>query len=204
MKWIALFLGLAMAAAWGVAISWSRASQGQNDFLAFYCGAKLAGTPELHSAEAMTRLQQEYAQIQMPGVLYIRPDYYALLLKPLSLLSYRKAHAVFQLANLLALLAFLALFRERRLVLYMAAMSVPLVTSFMNGQDVPLLLLFLGLTYVLEKRGAPFTAGLCLALCTIKPHLFLFVPIALILWRKWRVLAGASAGVAALTAAAMT
>jgi len=47
---------------------------------------------------------------------------------------------------------------------------------------------------LLSNRGRDVPAGLLLALCTAKPHLFLLLPVALVARRRWRLLASASAG----------
>ena len=48
----------------------------------------------------------------------------------------------------------------------------------------------------LDEADRPWLAGLCLALCSIKFHLFVFTPVALLLHRKWRFAAAAALGVA--------
>jgi len=44
----------------------------------------------------------------------------------------------------------------------------------------------------LDQAGRPGLAGLCLSLCTIKFHLFVFTPLALLMHRKWRFAASAT------------
>jgi hypothetical protein len=51
---------------------------------------------------------------------------------------------------------------------------------------------------LLIRRDLDFAAGLLLALCSIKFHLFLLLPVVLILHRRWRVIHGALAGGALL------
>jgi len=57
-----------------------------------------------------------------------------------------------------------------------------------------LLMGILTLTVLLVRKGADFPAGLVLALCAIKPHLFLLLPAALLFHRRWKMLQGAAAG----------
>ena len=92
--------------------------------------------------------------------------------------------------------------RERKDILMLAAVSIPVMTSFLNGQDLPLLLAALLSAVKLDRNGRGLAGGLCLALCAIKPHLFVFVPVALIAGRRSRMMLGASAGVCSLFALA--
>jgi Glycosyltransferase family 87 len=198
MKWIALLGAGAACALWMYFIPWDRVLAGQNDFLGQYCGARLVGTPQLHDPAACEIEQQRAVHLLMPAVVFIRPDYYAVLLKPLGALPYRTAYLIFTLLNLAALMLALYLVRDRKDILLLGAVSIPIITSFLNGQDLPLLLAALLCAVALDRQGRGFLAGLTLALCTIKPHLFVLAPIALIAGRRWRMLAGASAGVSAL------
>lgn len=85
----------------------------------------------------------------------------------------------------------------RKILLLAACWSVPLVASIANGQDVAFVLLFLAAFWRFHAtRPAP--AGICLALCSLKFHLFLFLPLVLIAHRKSRVFAWAAAGVLTL------
>jgi hypothetical protein len=81
----------------------------------------------------------------------------------------------------------------------LAAFSIPIYLNINGGADVPLLLPVIGGFVLLTRRGRDFASGLLLALCAIKFHLFLFVPLLLLLKKKWRILFGASVGTIALT-----
>jgi hypothetical protein len=74
--------------------------------------------------------------------------------------------------------------------------SIPVLTSFANGQDVMIVLALSAAAIYLDQAERPGLAGLCLALCTIKFHLFVFTPIALLMHRRWRFAASAALGVA--------
>jgi hypothetical protein len=197
-KWIGLFIGMVLTVAFAVQLPKSRVLNGQNDFLQFYGGATLAGTGQLHSPEAMKQVHLREAGMHLPAVQYVRPDYYAVALKPLAWLPFKTAYALFQLLNLLALAGFLWLFRDAASLKWMVAMSIPLAVSFANGQDVPLVLFLMALALQMHQRGWPVWAGVILALCTIKLHFLIFVPVVLILWKQWRVIAGGAAAMVAL------
>lgn len=196
---LARLLCVSLVVLWSCFLPWGRALKGQNDFLGLYSGAKLAGTAELFSDEAYHKLQTATANIWLPSVLYSRPPFYALLLKPLAALPYRAAYSVFEGLNLAALAIFLLRFARRDLALWaVGGASVPVITAFVNGQDVLLVVLAAAASLAAARRGRPFLAGLLLALCSVKFHMFVFVPVVLVLQKRWRMLAGGAAGVAVL------
>jgi hypothetical protein len=151
-KKIAWVLGLILLALFLANLPGERIRRGQNNFLAFYAGASLVGTGDLYSASAMKTLQLREAAIHLPSVLYIRPDFYAALLKPLALLSFQNAYLLFQSLNLAALLFFLYRFRSRSRILWLAPISIPIWLCFANGQDVLLFLFLLSLAWLALGR----------------------------------------------------
>lgn len=177
-----------------------RALRGQNDFAQLYAGAALVGTPDLYSRSANLTVVQKNLGFTMESVVYTRPPFYAALLKPLALLSYRTAYAVFSFASLACVLWFVVRFsKECSALPFFAAMSVPILTAICGGQDTPFLLAVLGGSMLLTRAKRDVWAGLLLSLVAIKFHLFLFVPLLLLLKRRWLILRGAITGVAALT-----
>jgi len=82
--------------------------------------------------------------------------------------------------------------------------SLPALFSVMNGQDTPLLLLWMTLASVLSGRGRFFAAGLALAMCQTKFHLFLPLWLILLSGRRWRWLGGMAAGNVLLVAVSCT
>ncbi len=197
MKKFAWVLGLLLLALFLGNLPGERIRRGQNDFLQFYGGASLAGTGQLHSTSAMQAVHLRATGIYVPSVQYVRPDYYAVLLKPLAALSFSHAYLLFQVLNLAAALFFLHQFR-RPYLLWLAPICLPLWLCFANGQDVPLLLGLLTLAWLCLNRQQDFLAGLILALATFKPHFLLFLPFALAFHRRWRAIFGGLSGLAAL------
>jgi hypothetical protein len=127
----------------------------------------------------------------------VRLPYYAALLEPLARLPYHAAYLLFQGACLAAALAFAFVSRKRsRAVPWFLLISIPVLTSFANGQDVMIVLGLSAAAVYLDHAERPWLAGLCLALCTIKFHLFVFTPLALLMHRRWRFAASATLGVA--------
>jgi hypothetical protein len=174
---------------------WSRMIEAKNDFVHFYIGGLLYGHPDIFSPEANFAKQRELIGGTLDNSFFGRPAFYGLLLKPLTLLPYKTAYWVFQLGSLVSLSVFLKLNLHRFPPLgVLCAMSVPLFSNFANGQDVLYLLLFCSLSLYFAERGWDVAAGLILALCAIKAHLFVLVPLAVILKMRWRILAGGTLG----------
>lgn len=177
-----------------------RVLEGRNDFVAFYAGGKLVGTPDLYSRTANIETIKEILGFPMVGTTYIRPPFYAALFKPLAALRYRVAYGIFFLGILSSILWFVIRFsKECPELPFFAALGIPLLTPLCNGQDTPFLLVMLGSSILLLRRHRNFIAGLVLSLCTIKFHLFLFLLILLLLKKRWRTLAGGICGTCILT-----
>ena len=191
--WIALVAGLLMLVAdcWHVRHEMLR---GLNDFPTFYAGARLTGTA-LYNEKANYELQRRNIGTFIPDVYFTRPAFYALFLRPLGWFSYLDAYWLWQGINLAALAAFLWLFYARfPAIVAVAALSGPVYSMIANGQDVALMLLFLGLCVWCLERRMPLNAGLVLSMCAIKPHLVFVVPLVLVVRREWRAVAGLALG----------
>jgi hypothetical protein len=173
---------------------------GQNDFVSFYTGGKLAGTPQLYSRPANLQAIQSTLGFQMEGTTYIRPPFYARMLKPLAALPYRAAWAIFFAATLASILWFVIRFsKECPSLPFFASLSIPLLTPLLNGQDTPFLLVIVGAAILLFRRNRDFWAGLVLSLCALKFHLFLFLALLLVMKKRWRAIKGGACGLGVLT-----
>jgi hypothetical protein len=172
---------------------------GQNDFLQLYAGAKLSGTPDLYSPIAARRIHRECVGIELVGVYYSRPPFYADLLRPLGHLPYRAAYWTFESISFAAFVVFLILFvpQCKELVLF-SSLCFPLLSNFLNGQDVTLVLLLAAGSILAIRHEHDFVAGLLLSLCAIKGHLFVLTPLVFLIHRRWMVLSGGAFGGAVL------
>jgi hypothetical protein len=167
----------------------------QNDFVHWYVGGSLFGTPDLHLEEPNQRKQVELIGGILTDSYFIRPTFYGLLLKPLTWFSYSTAYVLFQIFSLLCIALFLRTYaRDWPDLLIYAAMSVPLISNFVNGQDVSLLLAFCTVSLILARRDRDFASGLVFSLCAIKFHLFILMPVAMVAKKRWRIFWGAVAG----------
>jgi hypothetical protein len=129
---------------------------------------------------------------------FVRPPIYATALSPLAALPPHAAFAVWELVNVAAVIGFVLVLDPSPFGLVMTALFLPLGLSFRQGQDMALWLLCIGLSMALLRRKKPFMAGLVLALCGMKFHLFLLVPVFLLARKAGRMAAGLCAGGALL------
>ncbi len=144
--------------------------------------------------DAYYPLQREITGGVSPALVYIRLPFYSLFFVPLARLPYLAAYAVYlgiQLA-VLGLWIRAAWLTTPKLALS-AAVCLPLLLAFGNGQDVILVTALAGLAWLHADRR-PVLAGLLLSLCAIKIHLFVLVPLALLRHRAFRMLGGMLAG----------
>lgn len=199
-QWISAALGLTLLIFLAF-LQRDRFFPGQNDFLQLYAGAKLSGTPDLYSPVAAKRIHQQSVGLELIGVYYSRPPFYADLLRPLGWLSYRAAYWTFQGISFAAFAVFLILFvpQCKELILF-SSLCLPLLSNFLNGQDVTLVLLLAAGSILAIRHDHDFIAGMLLSLCAIKGHLFVLTPLVFLIHRRWMVLAGGAAGGVVLTA----
>lgn len=161
------------------------------DFSAFYAGGVLAGSAQLYSPEASYAVQDRAIGCHHDSVVFIKPPFYALLMRPLAQLPFVPAFYLFRALVLVGVGVFLWLWPGDRWAAAAAcAWSLPLATVFTVGQDVVFVLAAVMGAYRMLRSGRPFAAGLLLGLCAIKFHLFLLLPVLLLRGRLWRTLAG--------------
>lgn len=170
------------------------------DFLTFYSGGRLAVSGHLYDPEAVQTMERERTGRYAPGLLFIRMPVFALLLWPLAQLPYGTAYVLWLLFRACCAAAYVLLQQPvaRWPATLIVCWSVPLAHGFANGQDAPILLLWLGLWLYLERKQRPFAAGMALSLCLAKFHLFLLLPVFLIAHRRWATLRGLALGGALL------
>ncbi len=172
-----------------------------SDFVAFYCGGKLAWTPDLYDQNVVRQVQMPLVGCTGTFAWFVRLPYYAALVWPLAQLPYEAALRVWQALSLAALAAFVWCWREDRwLAALVCVWSLPMLANFIYGQDALFILLCAMAALLLLERSRSFAAGLLLSLCAAKLHLFL--PLALLIAGRglWSFGGGLLAGGAALAA----
>ena len=180
---------------------------GMRDFVVYWA----TGQQEAHHLNPYDRdglLQRERAAGLRPdmGVMFMRNPPTALpIVYPLGLLNLRAASLVWPLPLLIAFGFSVYLLRgmhgnpknRRHLLAYSFG---PALICLMNGQSTVFALLGLVL-FLRFHRTQPYVAGMCLWLCSLKPHLFLPFGVAMIAWilltRNLKLLAGIGVAMAA-------
>lgn len=200
-----MWIGVALGCILLVGIGYTQRSRflwGHNDFAQLYAGARLSGTPQLYQPAASKKIHMEAFGFWLEGVYYSRPPFYAFLLRPLARLPYLAAYWLFQTISLGAFVWFLRTWTPRRPeLLVFVSLCLPVLSNFLTGQDLAFPLLAFALSIEQMRRGRDFSAGLMLALCAIKIHLFVLVPVVLLIHRRWKVLCGGATGGAVLVTA---
>lgn len=171
-----------------------------HDFLNLYTGATLAlhgDFARMHVPEVQLALERQLVPGTSDVIPFVRPPFYALLLAPLALLQFDHAFAVWLCLQTLILWAcwWWAFRRWGQDALIFGALYLPTALGIGHGQDCVLLLAIMIGVYVLACRQRDFAAGLALSLGLFKFHLFLLWPLGLVAGRRWKMLAGAAAGV---------
>jgi Glycosyltransferase family 87 len=198
-KWQAVALGVAGAAVCAGLFwppCWERMRRGDNDFLAFYTSGRLAGGGRLYDTALFQQAEVQEIGSARPELLATRPPFFAMLFRPLARLSYGTAYLVWLGLLGAATVGFVLLWPDRQAAALACCWSGGLAACFTNTQDLPLILLWLALALRLREKH-PFLAGLALALCAAKFHVFVFLPLLVWRHRLWR---GFVAGAAALVA----
>jgi alpha-1,2-mannosyltransferase len=174
----------------------------KHDFLNLYTGASLAlegNFAHLHSPVVQLARERQFVPSLPTLVPFVRPPFYALLLAPLALIPFGIAFWVWlavQCALLFGCWAW-ALSRWGPDALIFGALYLPTALGIASGQDCLVMLAILIATYALSEKGSHFASGATLGLGLIKFHMFLLWPLVLLIQRRWRMMLGACAAVAA-------
>jgi hypothetical protein len=175
------------------------------DFVCFYLAGKTAATDpsQLYNWEEGVKRQRallndpEGREWVLP---YAYPPPFALLLIPFSKLSFLPANLAWIGFSLF--LAFLSVFLvlsqsgfDRRQRIY-ASLTLLAFTPFTldclaGGQTSAIGMLIIAGVYYLTKKGKGFAAGLVLGMGYYKPPLFVFLALAFLFQKRWRLIGGA-------------
>jgi alpha-1,2-mannosyltransferase len=153
-------------------------------------------------------LNQQFAwwlSAPLPFHPWIYPPHFLLLLLPLGLLPFQAAYAIFIVVSFaVAVLALVAgEGRPRRVILASALLLSPAAAiTALAGQNALLAVAILVGGFRL-RRARPALGGALLGVLSLKPQLFLMVPVTLVAARDWRALAGCITAALALVAASI-
>ncbi len=176
------------------------------DFATSYCAGYVFRTQGMQAVYDFPKMEEAYRRFfpkRRIATPFIRPPFYAAIFSIFSLMAVNAGLVTWLALNALALFASLLLIAragglEVSEVAWHAAMFYPAACAFFMQQDVPIVLLLASAGFLLFVRGRSFLAGLVFSLCSIKFHLFLFLPLALLIQRRWRTMRGILAGGGAL------
>jgi hypothetical protein len=163
------------------------------DFVGFWVPAHLAAlgrATAIYDHHLAATLQQAISARSDEYIPWVYPPTFLLLILPLGVLPYMVSFAIYVVAGLVVYwvpLRRLAGADGRMLVFAFPGVMICL----WNGHAEFLIAgLFGGALLLLDRR--PYLAGLLIGLCSVKPHLFLMVPVALIAGRCWRAISSAA------------
>ncbi|HTC34011.1 MAG TPA: glycosyltransferase family 87 protein [Bryobacteraceae bacterium] len=196
------------AAVAGCCVLWislgSRIAPGarNHDFLNLYTGASLAlegNFAHMHSPEVQLDRERRFVPGLDALVPFVRPPFYALILAPLALLPFGVAFWVWiGLQSVLLLGCWAWAFRRWGPdALIFGAFYLPTALGIASGQDCVEMLVIAIAIYTFAAKNKHWASGAALGLGLIKFHLFLLWPLALVIQKRWRMLFGAIAAVAA-------
>jgi len=174
-----------------------RPLNGIKDFMTFYVGAELVGTPHLYDEAYQMKRQEQLVGVNSDIIPYVRFPFLAWLYKPLAWFSYDQADKIWTGLIALSFAVFWWLFPVNRWhTLFALCWSVPVISCFRLGQDTSFLLVWIAFGIVLYQKGRPFLAGLAFSLCLQKFHFLVLAAIVVLVQRHWRMMWGAISGVA--------
>lgn len=173
---------------------------GQNDFLPRYTHGRLVGSADVYGIETGYREQERATGVHIVGAYHDRFPWQALVFSSFSWLPYTAAYWLWITMNLACFAIVVRYWLLPRDCVLWGVVFFPVAASLIVAQDSLMLAACMVGVLRLAERGKDVPAGLLLALCTAKPHLFLLLPLALVFRRRWKLFASAAGGTAALLA----
>jgi hypothetical protein len=173
-----------------------------SDFVGFWVPARLAASGQataIYDQQLFATLQQAVSGHDGRYLPWVYPPSFLLLILPLGMLPYMAALGVYMTAGLAVYWAALRSLVGRDGIVPALAFPGVMICIYNGHAEFLLAGLFGGAMLLFDRR--PIVAGLLTGLCTVKPHLFLMVPVALFAGGHRRAIA--SAALSGLLGAAM-
>jgi hypothetical protein len=168
------------------------------DASSFRNAAQFLGTGDLYNGDAYVAVQRQEYQVADSFRVFLRPPWYALAVFWQADMSRQWALIAWRFLMLLATGLFVWMWPSKREAFLAMCWSLSLVRAIHEGQDDSLILAGLALSLFWAHQGKDFLAGFVLAVCTIKPNLFIFVPVAMLAAPRAKVAWGLFVGIATL------
>jgi hypothetical protein len=175
------------------------------DFLAWWVAGEFAdirNAAGVYNYSTFSAAQALVVKSARPnGFYFLYPPTMLLVFGPIAMLPYETAFVAWIVATLgLYAIAIYAI-SPYLLSIVLALLPLPAVENAFLGQTAFLMAGLLGLSMVFMSRR-PYLSGIFLGILTCKPQFVLFFPLALLITRQWRVIAGATASGLLFAAAA--
>src|SRR5579863_424084 len=175
-KWMPVAGAIVCLALLGPAVALT--FRGMTDFMDLYAGARLTFTGDQYNVARVLATEAHSTGFFSATRLFMRLPVFGLLLWPIAQLPYSWASPIWELLCACAIAGFAALWPAKRVwVVTACCWSLPVWMTLAEGQDVAFLLLSLALAAIALRRKQPITCGLVLSLCLAKYHLFLLLPL---------------------------
>lgn len=154
---------------------------------------------DLYNLQAQFAAQRTFYPQLTGFVPFIRPPVYAGFMQAFALLPLSSSFFVWICLQILAVVACIAwgVRRWGNEALILGAMFLPAFLGIASGQDCGFILALIVAIFILHEKGCDVGAGVILGLGLVKFQLFTLWPLMLLIQRRWRILAGASATVVA-------
>jgi len=177
-------------------------AKGGLDFRQSYSAAYMLRTghgSELYDYDAQKRYQNVLVSQQNIPLPFVEPAYEAVLLEPLSRLSFRAAYFVFLAMNVALLCICYSLLKPWLANLHavywwlpyvMFVGFLPIAVALIQGQDAILLTTGFVVAFVLLVEGRQYLAGIALGLTIFKFQIVLPAAVLFLVWRRFRFVAG--------------
>lgn len=165
-----------------------------SDFVEFWATSRLglAGhAADIYNGAILFKTEKLALPALKNGTPWFYPPTFYLIVLPLGLLPYKLAYWAFELSTLAFLMLLLKRITSNRTAFWCAAAFPGLWMNLLYGQN-GFLTASLAVSALLCLKRRPVLSGVFIGLLSIKPHLALLFPVALLAIRAWRAFASAA------------